>query len=50
MSYLINTLAVIGFVVIFCVCAGYVWFRLELYLDNQIQGLITTDTDERKEK
>jgi hypothetical protein len=45
MTYLINTLSVLAGIFILCNVVGYLAFRLELYLDNQIQGLITTDTE-----
>ncbi len=45
MTYLINTLSVLAGIYILCNVVGYLAFRLELYLDNKIQGLIATDTE-----
>jgi hypothetical protein len=46
MTYLINTLSVLAAMFIWCEVAGYWMMRVELYLDNQTQGLIQTDTGE----
>jgi hypothetical protein len=44
MTYLINTLAVIGFIVIYCLIAGYVGYRINKCLDNKISSLSNIDT------
>jgi hypothetical protein len=32
--YLINLLAIFGFITVYCVIAGYIGYRVNKYLDN----------------
>ena len=47
MTYLINTLSVLAAMFIWCEVWGYWFYRVELYLDNSVDSLSNTDTDER---
>jgi hypothetical protein len=37
--YLINLFAIIGFIFIYCVIAGYIGYRVNKCLDNQVKAI-----------